>query len=99
MTDPAEAISRNVAARLAGTSPRLPVDVELALGHRNTPSQRPSQYFDPISLAGLIISIASLAWTVYTDLKKQNPAPTPAALTQTIRVQYAAQHPDQPPPS
>jgi hypothetical protein len=33
--------------------------------------QRPEQYFDPITLGGLIVSIATLAWNAYTDLKKK----------------------------
>ena len=33
-------------------------------------SQEAEQYFDPISLGGLIVSVATLAWTMHNDLRK-----------------------------
>jgi hypothetical protein len=41
---------------------------------------------DPVALASLIVSIASLAWTVYTDLKKHTANPTVEVVTRTVRV-------------
>jgi hypothetical protein len=35
--------------------------------------RRPVQYVDSVAIASLIVSVATLAWTVYTDLKR--PAP------------------------
>jgi hypothetical protein len=33
------------------------------------------------------LSIANLAWTVYTDLKKKTPHPSPDVVAQTLRVE------------
>jgi hypothetical protein len=35
----------------------------------------------------LVVSIASLAWTVYTDLKKQTPRPDPEVLKRRLRIE------------
>lgn len=35
------------------------------------------------------MSIATLAWTVYTDLKNKAPKPSPAVVTRTIRIQLS----------
>jgi len=87
MTDPVEHIARAAAARLAAQhGPTLPVDVEAAL-HTRGPAPEPDRYLDPVSLGALIVSVASLAWTVYTDLKHKTPNPSPDVLARTIRVQ------------
>ncbi|HEU4421199.1 MAG TPA: hypothetical protein VFR67_01520 [Pilimelia sp.] len=87
MTDPVEHIARAAAARLAAQhGPALPVDVEAAL-HARGPAREPDRYVDPISLGALIVSVASLAWTVYTDLRQKTTNPSPEVLTRTIRVQ------------
>jgi len=87
MADPIEHCARAVAQRMAADyGSGLPADVETAL-HTRGSTPRPEQYLDPISLAGLIVSVATLAWTVYTDLRKKTPEPSPDVLTRTIRVQ------------
>ena len=66
MTDPAADIARAVAKRLSDEyGPNLALDVEAEL-HRG----RLAQYVDPVAIASLIVSVAALAWTVYTDLKR-----------------------------
>jgi hypothetical protein len=78
--------ARAAADRLAGEhGPHLPADVERALQSRDTP-QQPDQYVDPISIAALIVSVATLAWTVYTDLKRQAPNPSADVIARTVRV-------------
>jgi hypothetical protein len=62
--------------------------VEAALRTRGAP-QRPEQYLDPISLAGLIVSVATLAWAVYNDLRIKTPEPSPAVVARAIRVQLS----------
>jgi hypothetical protein len=85
--EPIERCARAAAQRLAGEfGERLTIDVEAAL-HASGASQRPERYFDPISLGGLIVSIATLAWTVYKDLKKTTPQPSQQVMATTIRVQ------------
>lgn len=78
MTDPVADAARTAAAILAPDhGPHLPAEVEAALAARDT-SQRPGQYIDPVSLASLIVSIASLAWQIYTSHPNRTPAPPPA---------------------
>lgn len=49
---------------------------------------RADRYLDPISLGALIVSVASLAWAIYTDSRKAGqPTPTADVLARTIRVQ------------
>jgi hypothetical protein len=60
--------------------------VDLALDDRAS-AQRPERCLDPISLGGLIVSVATLAWTVYTDHRKDANPPTPETVVRTIRVQ------------
>jgi hypothetical protein len=77
VTGPVMIAARAAARRLEreGNS-GLRAEVEAVLAARQT-GFTPPRYADPVALAGLIVSIASLAWTVYTDLRKQ--APHPAA--------------------
>jgi hypothetical protein len=53
--------------------PGVAAEVEAALAARQTPAV-PPQYADPVALASLIVAIATLAWTVYTDLRKRTTA-------------------------
>jgi hypothetical protein len=80
MTDPAADAARSAAAILAADlGPGLPAEVEAALAARGT-GQRPDRYLDPLSLASLIVAIATLAWTIYNDRRKQTPGPPPEAI-------------------
>jgi hypothetical protein len=81
-TDGARAAAKRLSAELgSGIVP----DVEAAL-HARGESQRPEQYVDPISLGGLVVSVASLAWTIYKDLKRKTPTPPPEVVARTVRV-------------
>lgn len=44
-------------------------DVEAELGHD---AGVPRTYADPVSIASLIVAIASLAWSIYTELRRQH---------------------------
>jgi hypothetical protein len=48
--------------------------------------QRPDRYLDPISLASLIVAIATLAWTIYNDQRKHTPNPPPASTARQVRI-------------
>ncbi|MDR0343992.1 MAG: hypothetical protein LBI49_12990 [Nocardiopsaceae bacterium] len=86
MTDPAAAAARAAAAILApDLGPSLPAEVEAALAARDA-EQRPHRYFDPISLASLIVSIASLAWTIYNDQRKHTPQPPASSVARQVRI-------------
>jgi hypothetical protein len=66
--------------------PGMAAEVEAALATRQTPAV-PPQYADAVALASLIVAIATLAWTVYTDLRKRTTAiPAPDVITGTVRV-------------
>lgn len=89
IASPVDRIARSAAQRLArdGDLPALVPEVErqLQLGDADQPAER----YEPItiSLAALVVSIASLAWTVYTDLKKQTPRPDPEVLKRRLRIE------------
>jgi hypothetical protein len=69
MIDPAADAARSAAAILAPDLGRnLPVEVEAALAARSG-DQRPDRYLDLVSPGSLIVSVATLAWTVYNDLR------------------------------
>jgi hypothetical protein len=71
MIDPAADAARSAAAVLAPDLGRnLPVEVEAALAARGG-DQRPERYLDLVSLGSLIVSAATLAWTVYNDLRSR----------------------------
>ncbi len=85
MTDPITAAARATAERLlAEYGPQLSADVEAALPARRT-ARRPDQYIDPVSVGSLIVAIATLAWTVYSDLRKKALKPSPEAIARQVR--------------
>jgi hypothetical protein len=87
MSDPVADGARAVAVRLASRhGTRLPTDVEAALHSRNAQSRR-DQYFDPISLGSLIVSIASLTWTIYKDRRGQGANPPDEVIIRVVRIE------------
>lgn len=59
---------------------------------------RPDRYLDPISLASLIVSIASLVWTIYNDWHKQHSEPPPPdTIASQIRITLREQDISLPP--
>jgi len=87
MSDPVADAARTAGATLAAElGSGLPADVEAALYVRQVGDGRPSQYVDPVSLAGLIVAIATLAWTVYSDLRKRVPEPAQETVVRQVRM-------------
>ncbi|MFJ7325322.1 hypothetical protein ACIQVN_03595 [Streptomyces cyaneofuscatus] len=90
MTDPIEQGARAAAQRLTAPAyANLAHEVEVALHNRGA-DRRPVQYTDPMALAGLIVSIATLAWTVYNDIRSRNsaaPAPAPDIVARRVRLE------------
>lgn len=88
MDSTVDRIARGAAERLAQEAgqPSLVPEVErqLEVGDSTGSGDR----FEPItlSIAALVVSVAGLAWTIYTDLKKQTPKPEPEVLRRRIRV-------------
>ncbi len=87
MTDPITTAARAAAEHLtAEYGPGLAADVEAAL-HAQETATRPGQYFDPVSVGSLIVAIATLAWTVYSDQRKKTPEPSPDLVARHVRVE------------
>jgi hypothetical protein len=81
--DPTAQAARAAAAILApDLGLNLPVEVEAALAARGG-DQRLDRYVDVVSLGTLIVSVATLAWTIYNDqrnrMKEQQTEPNHAA--------------------
>ena len=97
MTDPAADAARSAALILApDLGPNLPAEVEAALAARDT-QQRPDRYLDPVSLASLIVAIATLAWTIYNDQRKHTPQPPPDTVARQIPITLRDQDTTLPP--
>jgi hypothetical protein len=85
-TESIAAVARAAARNLiAEYGPGLEADVEAAL-HAGT-EQRPGQYLDPISVGGLIVAIATLAWTIYSDQRKHTREPAPEVIERRVRIE------------
>jgi hypothetical protein len=97
MTDPAADAARSAALILApDLGPNLPAEVEAALAARDT-QQRPDRYLDPVSLASLIVAIATLAWTIYNDHRTHTPQPPPDSIAREVRITLRDQDTPLPP--
>ena len=44
------------------------------------------RYLDPVSLASLIVAIATLAWTIYSDQRTRTPDPPPTTIIRQVRI-------------
>ena len=85
VTDPVKTIARTTAKRLAASyGAGMPGEVEAVLRAERTP-QRRDQYVDPVSIASLIVAVATLAWTIYSDLRRKTPEPSAEAVAQELR--------------
>lgn len=88
---PVRVAARAAAARLdAEYGPGLVADVETALNAAD-PARRPDQYIDPVAMGSLIVGIATLAWTIYNDLKKKTPDPPSETVVRAVRVELREQ--------
>jgi hypothetical protein len=97
MTDPAADAARSAAVILApDLGPSLPTEVEAALAARDA-QQRPDRYFDPVSLASLIVAIATLAWTIYNDQRNHTPDPPASSIARQVRISLRDQDTPLPP--
>ena len=96
MADTPEDIARRAAGRLAQEiDPALPAVVDGQLRGRGG-AEPPVRFLEPattIALGGLLVSLASLAWTIYRDLKKDAAAPSPDVLARRLRLQVELPEP------
>ena len=81
MNDDVAAVARSAARELAGPLARsgLETEVVAALHARDT-DHEPDQYADPVAIASLVVSIASLACQIYAERRKQDHKPDRDAL-------------------
>jgi hypothetical protein len=87
MTNPITAGARAAANRLdAEFGPGLPSEVEAVLLDTESGEQS-ERYLDPISLASLIVSLASLAWNIYSDKRKKTPEPAHEDIVLAVRTE------------
>ena len=85
MTEPVSEIARSAAARLSDShGASLVADVEAEL------EGSPRAFIDPISIASLIVGIASLAWNIYTVLRRSQASR--AELAAAVRERWAQDH-------
>jgi uncharacterized membrane protein YebE (DUF533 family) len=93
MTDPIAVGAHAAAIRLTPEyGPGLAADVEDALDALGM-EQRPERYLDPVSLGALIVSIAGLAWTIYTDQRKKTAEPSADVVARHVHAELR-QHSD-----
>ena len=88
MSDSPEDLARLAAARLAEADPALPAMVERCLRAGDDAGET-HKFFEPataFALGSLLVAIATLAWTIYRDLKKETPTPSPELLSRRIRL-------------
>jgi hypothetical protein len=87
MTNPVATAARAAAEHLApdyGLS--LAAEVEVALNDRYM-TKKPDQYIDPVSVGTLIVGIAALAWTVYSDLRTKTSRPTSEEVSRRVHIE------------
>jgi hypothetical protein len=94
--DPVVAAARAAAGRLAGQyGTGLAAEVEAVL-HAGGPPRR-DQYVDLVEVGSLIVSTASLAWSVYTGLKAKTARPSREVVERALRVELRARGQGDPP--
>lgn len=81
MAEAARAAARQLASQYG---PRVEAEVEAAL-HSGAKDEPPSQFFDPVAVGGLIVAIATLAWTIYNDIKSRGEKPTQDGVARRVR--------------
>ncbi|MFJ7219388.1 hypothetical protein [Amycolatopsis sp. NPDC098790] len=83
---PVERAAHAAARRIASGGQRLEADVAAALYARDA-RPTPDQYFDPVTLGSLIVSIATLSWTVYKDIRAKALEPKHDTVTRRVRIE------------
>ena len=95
MSDVVSTAARAAAERLsADLGPGLPAEVEAALHAQRAPGI--DQYFDPVSLGSLIVSVVGLAWTIYQDLRKRKSPDPEDGVTRAVRAELSERGHDNP---
>lgn len=81
--DPASEIARAAARQLLPEfGARVEVEVEAALYAQEDGARHE---YDPVAIGALIVSVAQLAWTIYSDHRKKAPDVPPEHLELVLR--------------
>lgn len=82
-------ILRSAAQRLTSLDASLPAQVEAQIQLKEAGKTTPPSQYEPVSiaLAALLVSVASLAWTIYSDLRKSNRTPASDFVERRIRIE------------
>jgi hypothetical protein len=99
LTDPAADAARSAAIILShDLGSDLPVQVEAALATRGAEHDQNQYAFDPVSIAILIVAVATLAWTIYNDLhERTHEPPQSETIARQLRITLRDQEMDPPP--
>ncbi|HXL92094.1 MAG TPA: hypothetical protein VN969_24405 [Streptosporangiaceae bacterium] len=99
MTDPAADAARSAAVILShDLGSDLPAQVETALATRGAQHRQGQYAFDPVSVAILIVAVATLAWTIYNDLhERTHEPPQSETIARQLRITLRDQEMDLPP--
>jgi hypothetical protein len=89
MTTVSSEILRSAAQRLTSLDASLPARVEAQIQLKEAGQTTPPSQYEPVSiaLAGLLVSVATLAWTIYADLRKSHRSPDPGFVERRVRVE------------
>ncbi|SRR5216684_9341765 len=89
MTTVPPEILRSTAQRLTSLDALLPAQVEAQIQLQEAGKAAPPSQYEPVSiaLAGLLVSVATLAWTIYVDLRKSHKFPDPNFVERRVRVE------------
>jgi hypothetical protein len=80
--------ARAAARRLATEiDPDIKTTVETALRDHATDERYGA---DPVAVGSLVVSAASLAWTIYRDLRDKTPKPARKTVEQRVRIELPA---------
>ena len=77
-------IARAAAHRLA---PEIGQDLRLQVEDALGGNGQPDQFVDPFTLGSLIVSTATLAWTIVKDIRADNLSPSADRITRQIRIE------------
>jgi hypothetical protein len=93
--DPVATTARAAARHLSRRyGPRLELDTDAALQAHQPRAEPARRYADPVAVASLLVSVASLAWQIYSDRNSQTNKPTAQWLARTLRVEHRKQQRD-----
>jgi hypothetical protein len=85
--DPVDRCARAAARRLSPDyGPEIEAQVEAALYSRRA-TEPSTRYLDLISLGSLIVSTATLAWTLYKDLRTKALKPARETVVKRVRIE------------